>query len=207
MRRGRQILVAAALGVALTGAGASAVAAVSAVEPGDMAIGSAKAPVTIIEYASVGCPHCAAWDLTVFPAVKAKLLDTGKARLVVREMIYGNATIATGGFMVARCAGPARYFAVVEAIYHRQDEMFASSGKAGQVLEEIAKSAGGLDEAAFDACIADQKGLDALDARIAQHTTVDKIMGTPTFIVGERQYGEELTYAQLADAVRAASRR
>ena len=195
------------LGLALASLGAGAMAAVSTPEPGDMALGSAKAPVTIVEYASVGCPHCAAWDITVFPAVKAKLLDTGKARLVLREMINGNATIATGGFMLARCAGPAKYFAVVEAIFKRQDEMFESSGKAGQVLEEIASSAGGLDEAAFDACISDQKGLDGLGARVAQHTNVDKVESTPTFFVGERKLEGEQTFSQLAEAVRAAGRR
>jgi protein-disulfide isomerase len=196
-----------ALGAALAFIAAAAVAAVSAAEPGDMAIGRAKAPVTIVEYASVGCPHCAEWDRTVFPTVKAKLLDTGRARFVVREMITGDATVATGGFMVARCAGPAKYFDVVEAIYRRQGEMLGSGGKAGQVLAEIAKTVGGLDQSAFEACISDQKGLDALDARVAQHSNVDKIDSTPTFFVGERKLEGDQTFDQLAQAVRVARRR
>ncbi|HVM99980.1 MAG TPA: thioredoxin domain-containing protein [Caulobacteraceae bacterium] len=197
----RHVVLGAALAVSVA---AGAAAAVDASEPGDVAIGSAKAPVTIVEYASVGCSHCAEWDRSVFPSVKAKLLDTGQARLVVREMITGDATIATGGFMVARCAGPAKYFDVVEAIYKRQDEMF--EGKAGEVLQDIARTTGGLDEAAFDACIADQKGLDALDARIAQHMKVDKVESTPTFFVGQSRLEGFQTFAQISQAVRAARR-
>jgi protein-disulfide isomerase len=199
IRPARQLV----LGAALAFAAGGAFATVTAPEPGDMAIGNEKAPVTIVEYASVGCPPCAEWDRTVFPAVKAKLLDTGKARLVLREMIYGNAALATGGFMIARFAGPTKYFAVVEAIYHRQNEI-ESNGKAGQLLQEIARTEGGLDEPAFEACISDQKGLDALDARIAQHTIADKVESAPTFYVGERELQDTPTFAQLAEAVRAA---
>ena len=74
------------LGVAFAFAAmAGAARAVPAHEPDDMALGSPKAPVTVIEYASVGCPHCAAWNNQVFPSIQAKYVDTGKVRLIVRE--------------------------------------------------------------------------------------------------------------------------
>jgi protein-disulfide isomerase len=193
-----------ALTAALAATGASA-PGLDAPEPGDMAIGSAKAPVTIVEYASVGCPHCAAWDHDVFPEVKARLIDTGQARLVLREMLTGDATVAAGGFMLARCAGPAKYFAVVEAIYRRQDEMW--NGGAGGVLQQIAHDVGGLSPDAADACIADQKGLDALSARVSHHVNVDKVESTPTFVIGGARLEGDQTFAQISDAVHAARRR
>jgi len=196
----RGLLGAAAL--ALT-AGAAFADPPPAREPDDMAIGSPRARVTVIEYASVGCPHCAVWNNTVFPDFKAKYVDTGRARFVVREMLTGVPAIATAGFMLARCAGPAKYFQVVDAIYHRQADMFQSGAAAGPMLEEIAKSAG-MDEAAFQACIDDQKGLDALNARVRRHVDEDKVDSTPIFFVNGQRYAGEQTLAQLATAIHAA---
>ena len=196
----RGLLVAAAL--ALT-AGAAFADPPPAHEPDDMAIGSPRARVTVIEYASVGCPHCAVWNNTVFPDFKAKYVDTGRARFVVREMLTGVPAIATAGFMLARCAGPAKYFQVVDAIYHRQADMFQSGAAAGPMLEEIAKSAG-MDEAAFQACIDDQKGLDALNARVRRHVDENKVDSTPIFFVNGQRYAGEQTLAQLATAIHAA---
>ena len=73
---------------------AGAARAVPAHEPDDMTLGSPKAPVTIIEYASVGCPHCARWSNEVFAAFKAKYVDSGRARFVVREMLNGDPDLA-----------------------------------------------------------------------------------------------------------------
>jgi len=181
-------------------AASSTVAGVMDPEPGDMALGRASARVTVIEYASVGCPHCAEWRHDVFPALKAKYIDTGRMRFVVREMITGDATIATAGFMLARCAGPAKYFQVVDAVYARQPEMWGKTANAGAVLGEIAKSAG-MTEDAYEACIDDQKGLDALNARVALHNK-DKVDSTPTFFVNGKRYDEPLTLAQVAAAFR-----
>jgi len=172
-------------------------------EPDDMAIGSPRARVTVIEYASVGCPHCAAWHNTVFPGFKAQYIDTGRVRFVMREMLTGVPSIATAGFMLARCAGPAKYFPVIDAIYRRQAEMFQPGGHAGEILEDIAKSAG-FDEAAFQACIGDQKGLDALNARTQRHVDEDKVDSTPIFFVDGQRYVGEQTLAQLATAIHAA---
>jgi protein-disulfide isomerase len=188
-----------ALAAALSFVANCAFADVTAPEPGDMALGSATARVTVIEYASVGCPHCAEWSKTVFPAIKAKYIDTGRVRFVVREMITGDATIATAGFMVARCAGPAKYFEVVDQVYRRQPEMWGKAANAGAVLGEIAKSAG-MTEAAYEACIDDQKGLDALNARVAQHNK-DGVDSTPTFFVNGKRHEEPLTLAEVAAAV------
>ena len=197
----RRIAIAAARAVARRSsprAASGALASVMDPEPGDMALGSAKARVTVIEYASVGCPHCADWRHDVFPTLKAKYIDTGRMRFVVREMITGDPTIATAGFMLARCAGPAKYFQVVDEVYARQPQMWGKAANAGAVLGEIAKAAG-MTEDAYEACIDDQKGLDALNARVAQHNK-DGIESTPTFFVNGKRYDEPLTPGQAAAA-------
>jgi protein-disulfide isomerase len=198
MNLSRRIAIAAAC--AFVAAASAARAGVMDPEPGDMALGSPKARVTVIEYASVGCPHCADWRHDVFPSLKARYIDAGRMRFVLREMITGDPTIATAGFMLARCAGPAKYFQVVDEVYARQPQMWGKVADAGAVLGDIAKSAG-LTEAAYEACIDDQKGLDALNARVALHNK-DKVDSTPTFFVNGRRYDEPLTPAQVAAAFR-----
>jgi protein-disulfide isomerase len=194
-RFGRPFALAATLWLVAT----CAAAGVMDPEPGDMALGVAKARVTVIEYASVGCPHCAEWSHDNFPTLKARYIDTGRVRFVLREMITGDPTIATAGFMVARCAGPAQYFAVVDQVYARQPQMWGKAANAGAVLGEIAKSVG-MTEATYEACIDDQKGLDALNARVALHGK-DNVDSTPTFFVNGKRYEEPLTLAQVAEAV------
>jgi protein-disulfide isomerase len=192
------------LGVVLAFVASAAWATVQDPQPDDMALGHARAPVTVIEYASTGCPHCAAWSNDVFPAFKARYIDTGKVRFVLRELITGDPALATAGFMMARCAGPERYFPVVEAIFHRQASMYGAGASRGAILENIAKTAGGLDEDAFKACITDQKGLDGVNDRSNRHGATDGIASTPTFFVGDQLLQGDVTMAQLDVAIRAA---
>ena len=132
-------------------------------------MGSPRAKVTITEYASVACPHCARFDALVFPALKAKYVDTGKVRFELREMLVGSADmvqVAAAGFLLARCTGKDHYFGVVEAVYRAQPEIFASNDPKS-VFVRIAK-ANGLDEKQLDACIGDKASIDALNARYGQ---------------------------------------
>jgi protein-disulfide isomerase len=186
------------------GALAGTARAVPAYEPGDMVLGSLKAPVTVIEYASVGCPHCAAWNNQVFPSIRAQYVATGKARLVVREMLNGDPSIAAAGFMLARCAGPAKYFPMIDAMYHRQESMFRDGAQPVAILRDIAKTTGGMSDAAFDACMADERGRTAVNARSDRHLKVDQIEQTPTFFVNGQQLADELAPGDLAQAVHAA---
>jgi protein-disulfide isomerase len=199
----RRIALVAALAFLVGPAFASPAAGVMGAEPGDMALGSARARVTVIEYASVGCPHCAVWHRDVFPTLNSKYIAKGKVRFVLREMITGDPALATAGFMLARCAGPTKYFQVVDAVYRRQGEVYAKAGAAGEVLEDIGKQAG-LTEPAFQACIGDQKGLDALNARVAQHEK-DQVDSTPTFFINGKLY-PQLPADGLDAAVRGAHR-
>jgi len=192
-----------AFGVALAASGALA-ATPMAPEPGDMAIGNPHARVTVVEYGSVGCPHCAAWANAVFPAFKARYVDTGRVRFVVREMTTGEPSLAAAGFITARCAGPGKYFQVIDDIYRRQASMFQPGGASPQaILLDIAKNAG-LSEAQFNACLDDAAALDALNARVAQHVNVDKVDSTPTFVINGKTIVGELTLDQLTTVIAAA---
>ncbi len=167
--------------------------------PEDMVMGDPKAPITITEYASVACPHCAKFNNDVFPAFKKKYIDTGKVFYVTREMLTGEPSVAAAGFLVARCAGKDKYFTVTDAVYHSQQEMFAdgTTRNVRPVLLRIAKSAG-LSETQFDKCVSDEGALNAIRARSDKYGDRDHIEGTPSFVVkGKVVAASEVTLADM----------
>ncbi|HLZ82124.1 MAG TPA: DsbA family protein [Caulobacteraceae bacterium] len=198
---GKSVAALAGLCLTLTLAlGACQKAGSDAVSAGDMSMGNPAAKVTMIEYASVSCPHCARFDMEVFPAFKAKYIDTGQVRYVAREALTGDPAIAAAGFLTARCAGKDKYFQVVDAIYHAQQEMFAS-GDPHATLLNIARSAG-LTDAQFDKCIKDDAALKALNDRWEHYVKDDNINSTPTFVINGKVYNKgEMTLAELDAAV------
>jgi protein-disulfide isomerase len=165
----------------------------------EMTMGNPKAPVTMIEYASVACPHCGRFNNEVFPAFKAKYIDTGQVFYIAREALTGDPAVAAAGFLTARCAGKDKYFQVVDAIYHAQAEI-ETGGQARNVLENIARSAG-LTDAQFNACITDEKAQAALNARWDRYINDDKITATPTFVINGQTLSGELTLPALDAAV------
>ena len=167
----------------------------------DMAMGRDKAPVTVVEYASVGCPHCAEFAIEEFPAFKTKYIDSGKVRFVLREMLTGDTTLAAAGFITARCAGPDKYFQVVDGVYRAQAEI-VSGGGALQPLLKVAKAAG-LSEDQVNACLHDDTRVNALQAREAR-AEADGVDGTPTFMINGKRYEGDNTAAALGAAVAAA---
>ena len=172
----------------------------STVTADDMSLGNPNAKVTVIEYASVACPHCADWDINVFQAFKTKYIDTGRVHYIAREALVHDPAIAAAGFLTARCAGKDKYFQVVDAIYHGQAEM-ESSGNPRATLLNIAKSAG-LTEAQFNACINDEKALAAINARWQKYIDEDKINSTPTFVINGKVYDSgEMPMPQLDAAI------
>jgi protein-disulfide isomerase len=165
----------------------------------EMTMGNPKAPVTMIEYASVACPHCGRFNNEVFPAFKAKYIDTGQVFYIAREALTGDPAVAAAGFLTARCAGKDKYFQVTDAIYHAQVQI-ETGGQARQVLETIARSAG-LTDAQFAACITDEKAQAALNARWDRYMNVDKVDSTPTFVINGQTYSGEMGMPQLDAAV------
>src|SRR5258708_29518678 len=150
--------------------------------PDDMDLGNAQAKVTVVEYASVGCPVCAKWQKEVYPAFKAKYIDTGKIHYVFREMLVGQGPelqVAASGFLLARCAGKDKYFAVNDAVFKNQEQAFQAPR---ETLTEIAKSVG-MTEDGFNKCVNDEKALQALNDRVERHTRDDHVNSTPTFAI------------------------
>jgi protein-disulfide isomerase len=197
MRKLAAALVALSLSVVLAACQKPAAEAASA---DDMVMGSPTAKITMIEYASVSCPHCARFATEVFPAFKARYIDTGQVKYVAREALTGDPAVAAAGFLTARCAGKDKYFQVVDAIYRAQPEIFAS-GEPHAVLLNIAKSAG-MSDAQFDSCIKDEAALNALNARWDRYMKDDKITGTPTFVINGKVYDKgEMSLAELDTAV------
>lgn len=154
------------------------------VTPQDHVMGSAKAPVTLIEYGSVACPACAAFNEGAFPQIKAKYIDTGKVRYVFRPMLTGVPTIAVAGTRMAECAGKDKYFAVVDAVMRGQHDYYAwgeSNIIAGPILTKIAAGFG-MSEAAYKACASDPTGLQRLNT--AYRAALDAgIRSTPALFV------------------------
>ncbi|WP_374657640.1 DsbA family protein [Phenylobacterium sp.] len=195
--------------IAVASLGALALACGSAVAApldGDMSLGDPKAKVQVIEYASVTCSHCAAFNRDVFPAFKKKYVDTGKVHYILREVPTPPAQVAAAGFLTARCAGKDKYFTVVDAMF-RELPVWAESGDA---LASVVRAgaAGGLSEAQVKACISDQQGLDAMRERVSKSLKDANIEGTPTFVVnGTTVKVGEMTLAELDAAIAQASKR
>ena len=173
--------------------------------PDDMSIGSAKAPITVVEYASVGCPHCAHWDIEIFDAFKAKYIDTGQVRFIYREILAGSAVLAAAGFITARCAPAEQYFPIVREIY-RQQQSIAESGDFRTGLLKIAQGAG-VDEAAWRACIGDTPTFEAVQARSAANSELGQVEFTPTFVINGVKLTGDPSLAGLGKAIAAAKRK
>ncbi|WP_421739370.1 DsbA family protein [Caulobacter sp.] len=197
------VALTASLGVALAGCSKK-----DSVTADDMTLGNANAKVTVIEYASATCSHCARWNADVYPAFKAKYVDTGKVNYVYREILTAPAEVAAASFLMARCAGKDKYFQVVDSVYRSQEEMF-TTGQFREVLVRIAQSAG-MDEAKFNACVSDEKALKAINSRVEKYSKEQSIQGTPTFVVNGKKVGGpeggEVSLAQLDAAIAEASK-
>ena len=154
----------------------------------DMALGSADAKVTIVEYAAATCPHCARFNATVFPKLKSEYIDTGKVRYVFREFPLNIKDVACS--MLARSiagSDSGKYFAIVDTFFRQQDQLV---DKTTETLTRVGKQAG-LSQQAVEACLKDQAMLDKLKADRKFAIDVLRVEGTPTFFVnGEAIVGE-----------------
>jgi protein-disulfide isomerase len=155
----------------------------------DMALGPADAAVTITEFASMTCPHCAAFNATVFPKIKSEYIDSGKIRYVFREFPLD--VKAAAGSMLARCIAKddaGKYFAVVDLLFRQQNDWVTKNTT--DTLTRIGKQAG-LSAQAVDDCLKDQALLDKIAADQKYAGEVLKVDSTPTFFVnGEKIKGE-----------------
>jgi protein-disulfide isomerase len=176
--------------IAAAASGAAALAwpraeAQTFVTPDDMVLGSPSARVTLIEYASAACPHCAHFHETVFPQLKANYIDTGKVFFIFRETLTAPAAVALAGFQVARCTGADanEYFSRIGEIFADQQQMFATGTMQG-VLDtlDMVGSHHGLSPEQVMQCIEDREG-QARVQRFDLGSSQFNVTGTPTFIL------------------------
>ena len=157
-------------------------AADEAVEIADMALGAADAPVTIIEYASFTCPHCAAFHADQFQRLKADYIDTGKVRFVYREVYFDR--FGLWASMVARCGGEMRFFGISDMLYDQQQDWIAGGDPAAiaENLRRIGRTAG-MDDETLDACLKDEAQATALFDWYQANAETDGVESTPTLII------------------------
>ncbi len=161
----------------------SALAAGETVDDTDMVLGDRDAPVTIIEYSSLTCPHCRDFHLNTLPALKARYLDTGKARLVYRDFPFDRPALLAAA--LAHCAGPDRFFGFLEVLFRGQSSWSRASDPAA-ALKRIGRL-GGLSAAKIDACFADRALLDRILRERLDGAKVFSVDSTPTFIINGRK--------------------
>lgn len=152
----------------------------------EMALGDPDAPVTIIEYASFTCPHCARFHEDVFGRLKSEYIDTGKVRFITRDVYFDR--FGLWAAMLARCDGD-RFFDISDAIYRQQREWTRGDSNR-EVVENLMGlgRAGGLDDAQMNACLQDNAKARALVAAYQQNAERDGIDSTPSFIINGRKY-------------------
>jgi protein-disulfide isomerase len=165
----------------------------------DMVMGKENAPVTIVEYASMTCPHCAHFQETTFPELKKRYIDTGKVRYIFREFPLDS--LAAAAFMLARCASekdPSRYFAMVDTLFAKQDTWAVQHPL--PPLLTIAKQAGFTEES-FKACLANQKILDGIESVRQRAIDAFQVKSTPTFFINGSRHEGALSIDEMAKII------
>jgi protein-disulfide isomerase len=187
---------------------AQSAAAALATRPGslpDMTLGPAKAPVTIVEYVSMTCPHCAAFEQNVFPMLKSKYIDTGKVRFVFREFPLD--IKAASASMLARCiAGEdaGKFFDTVDLLFKQQDQLIAQTK---DVLKLIGSKQAGMSEQDVQTCVEDQAVLDKISADQNFALGTLKVQSTPTFFVNGEKLVGAMSFEELDKKIRSLLRR
>ena len=158
----------------------------------DLTIGAADAKVTVVEYGSMTCGHCANFATKVFPEFKTKYIDSNKVRFVFREFPLDN--LAAAASMLARCSGGDKTFPMVETLYEKQADWAFTNGNPVPKLFDIAKQAGFTQES-FDKCLTDQKLLEQITAQRTSASDKFGVSSTPTFFVNGKRLQETPTLA------------
>jgi protein-disulfide isomerase len=166
----------------------------------EMALGDPDAPVTLIEYASFTCPHCANFAADQFPQLKADYIDTGRVRFVHREVFFDR--FGLWAALIARCGdealAPGRYFAIADMLYEDQREWVGEGDPAAiaERLRAIGRAAG-LDDAQIEACLTNEAEAEALYAWFQANAEADGVNSTPTLIIDGEKYSN-MAYEELA---------
>lgn len=165
------------------------------VEVPELVLGNPDAKVTLTEYASYTCPHCAHFHEAVFKPFKAEYVDTGKVKFVYREVYFDRYGLWAA--IVARCGGDMRYFGINGILFEKQQEWAASDDPTVVVenLKTIGRTAG-LSNEQLDACMKDQKFVEAMIAKFQKDMEADQVDGTPTLFINGTKHSN-MSYEDL----------
>ncbi len=163
----------------------------------DLWVGSKDAPVTMIEYASMTCPHCAHFHNETWPELKKTYIDTGKVRFVLREFPFD--PLATAGFMLARCAGDAQREAVVELLFAQQPK-WAFTDKPLEGLQSVIRQTG-MTQQTFESCLRDKALYDNVNAVRDRGAKEFKVDSTPTFFINGKKVNGSIPLAEFAKII------
>ncbi|WP_117190697.1 DsbA family protein [Rhizobium terrae] len=179
----------------------------AALKPGalpEMALGDEKAPVQVIEYMSMTCPHCANFHNKTFDTIKTKYIDTGKVRFIIREFPFD--PVATAAFMLARCnpqdpkqlSTPAQYFPMVSMLFKQQRAWAAPANGdvRGSLLQSVKLA--GYSQQSFEACLTNQKLLDDVNAVTKRGADEFGVNSTPTFLINGKKYSGDMSVESMS---------
>jgi protein-disulfide isomerase len=179
----------------------------AALKPGtlpEMALGSADAPIKVIEYMSMTCPHCANFHNVTFDPIKTKYIDSGKVQFIIREFPFD--PVATAAFMLARSnpqkpeelATPEQYFAMVSMLFKQQRAWAAPADKdVRNALMQTVKIAG-YTQQTFEACLTNQKLLDEINASVKRGADEFTVNSTPTFLINGKKYSGDMSVESMS---------
>ena len=169
----------------------------SAAEVSERSIGDADAPVTIIEYSSLTCPHCASFHNDILPDLKERYIETGKVRMIFRDFPLNEPAVDAA--VLAHCAGPDRYVGFLDVLFQTQ-ESWASTGNPRDALKQLGKL-GGLADSEMDACFADETMVDGvLQSRLVGQNE-HKVQSTPTFVINGETYAGSRDIEAFAEII------
>jgi len=158
--------------------------------------GSENAPVTIVEYASMTCSHCATFHNQTYPELRKRYIETGKVRYILREFPFD--PLAAGAFMLARCAGADRYHPMIQTLFSQQQQWVVQ--KPIDPLFAIARQAG-FSREKFDACLSDQKMLNAIEEVRNRGAKEFGVNSTPTFFINGQRFSGAMSIEQMAEVI------
>jgi protein-disulfide isomerase len=164
----------------------------------DIPLGSESAPVTVIEYASMTCPHCAAFEVGVFPKLKEKYIDTGKVRFIMRLFPTQPVQLSAAAYMLARCGGADKFYPLIETLFQQQQKWVVQNPI--PPLFAIARQAG-FTQQSFDACINDKVLLNKIQQVWNTASSKFQVDSTPTFFINGEKFAGEMPIEQFDKAI------